>query len=171
MTGSLTALLLVLAAVLGLRRRVPLVSEMGEGLREGLGTVLRIFPPAAAMLIAASMLRASGAVEAFARLLEPVLGRLGLPGETVGLMLLRPLSGSGALALGSALIREHGPDSLIGRTASVMLGSTETTFYVLSVYFGAAGVKRSGHELPAARAADLAGLLAAGLSVRLFFPP
>ena len=166
---GLTALLLALGAVLGLRRRVPLVSALGEGIGEGLRTVLRMFPPVAAILIAGAMLRASGALDALADLLGPGLEVLGIPRETVGLMLLRPLSGSGALALGSGLIREAGPDTFLGRTAAVMLGGTETTFYVLGVYFGAAGVRRGGKAIPAALAADLVGFLAAGISVRLFF--
>ena len=167
--NSLTALLLALGVVLGLRRRVPLVSVLGEGIEEGLRTVLRIFPPVAAVMTASAMLRASGALEALSSLLGPGLEALGLPRETVGLMLLRPLSGSGALAVGSDIIREAGPDSLVGRTAAVMLGGTETTFYVLGVYFGAAGVRRGGKAIPAALAADLVGFLAAGLSVRLLF--
>ena len=165
----LTALLLLLGAVLGLRCRVPLVSVLGEGIGEGLRTVLRMFPPGAAILAAAAMLRASGALDALASLLGPGLDQLGIPRETVGLLLLRPLSGSGALAAGSTIIREAGPDSLTGRIAAVMLGGTETTFYVLGVYFGAAGIRRSGKVIPAALAADLVGFLAAGMSVRLLF--
>lgn len=166
---ALTGLLLVLGAVLCLRRRVPPVSAMGEGIGEGLRTVLRIFPPAAAILVAASMLRACGALDALAALLGPGLEKLGIPRETVGLLLLRPLSGSGALAVGGSIIREAGADSPVGRVAAVMLGSTETTFYVLGVYFGAAGIRRTGKVVPAALAADLAGFLAAGISVRLLF--
>ncbi len=166
---SLTALLLLLGAVLGLRRRVPLVSVLGEGIGDGLRTVLRMFPPVAAILIAAAMLRACGALEALTALLGPVLEKLGIPRETVGLMLLRPLSGSGALAAGSTVIRAAGPDSLTGRITAVMLGGTETTFYVLGVYFGAAGIRRSGKVIPAAMAADLVGFLAAGITVRLLF--
>ena len=115
------------------------------------------------------MLRASGALEAFTALLAPALSRLGVPPETAGLMLLRPFSGSGALAMGSEIMAEHGPDSLIGRTAAVMLGSTETTFYVLAVYFGAAGIRRSRHALPAALCADAAGFLAAAWWTGFFF--
>ena len=166
---SLTALLLVLAAVLGLRRHVPLVSVFGEGMQEGLRTLLRMFPPVAAVLMAAAMLRASGALDALAALLAPALESLGIPRETAPILLLRPLSGSGALAFGAELIRSAGPDTRLGRIAAVMLGSTETTFYVLGVYFGAAGVKRGGKAIPAALAADLVGFAAAGLSVRLFF--
>ena len=167
--NSLTAALLVLGAVLGLCRHVPLVSVFGEGVGEGLRTLLRLFPPVAAILTAAAMLRASGALEALASLLGPGLETRGIPRETVALILLRPLSGSGPLAIGADIIRSAGPDSRLGRIAAVMLGGTETTFYVLGVYFGAAGVKRGGKAIPAALAADLVGFLAAGLSVRLFF--
>ena len=166
---GLIAFLLAFAAVLGLRRRVPLVSALGEGMEEGLRTVLRMFPPVAAILTAAAMLRASGALDALGTLMGPVLEKLGIPRETAALLLIRPLSGSGALAFGAELLRSAGPDSLPGRTAAVMLGSTETTFYVLGVYFGAAGVKRGGKALPAALAADLVGFLSAAWSVRLLF--
>ena len=97
------------------------------------------------------------------------LERLGIPPETAPLMLIRPVSGSGALAVASDLMAAHGPDSYIGRVAAVMMGSTETTFYTIAVYFGAAGIVRTRHTVPAALAADLTGFLAAALTVRLFF--
>ena len=108
-------------------------------------------------------------LDALTDLLAPLLRAAGLPPETAGLMLLRPLSGSGALAFATELIRRWGPDSLQGRVAAVMLGGTETTFYVVSVYFGAAGIRRTRHAIPAALAADLAGFLCAGIFVHLFF--
>ena len=166
---SLTAVLLAMGAVLGLRRRLPLVSVLGEGMEEGLRTVLGMFPPVAAILTAASMLRASGALDALAALLGPGLEALGIPRETVALLLIRPLSGSGALAFAGEVIRSAGPDSTVGRIAAVMLGGTETTFYVLGVYCGAAGVRRGGKAIPAAIAADVVGFLAAGWCVRFFF--
>ena len=101
--------------------------------------------------------------------LGPVLGRLGIPAETLPLMLVRPFSGSAALGVGAELIQTYGPDSPVGRTAAVMLGGTETTFYTVAVYFGAAGVRRSRYALPAALTADFVGFLAAALAVRLFF--
>ena len=97
------------------------------------------------------------------------LEALGIPPETVGLMLIRPISGSGALGVGSELIQRYGPDSLIGRTAAVMLGSTETTFYTIAVYFGAAGIRNTRYAIPAALCADLCGFVAASWAVRLFF--
>ena len=116
------------------------------------------------------MLRASGALELLAGALGPVLGRLGIPPETVALLLVRPVSGSAALGAGADLIRTYGPDSLVGRTAAVMLGSTETTFYTIAVYFSAAGIRRTRYAVPAALCADLAGFLAAAWAVRIFFP-
>ena len=102
-------------------------------------------------------------------MLRPVFSLLGIPAETAPLMLIRPFSGSAALAVGSDLMTRYGADSLVGRTAAVMLGSTETTFYTVAVYFGAAGIRKTRHTIPAALCADLAGFLAASLTVRLFW--
>ena len=169
MTALLLPGILLLAALSVLLRGRPLYGPLTEGFREGLGTLLRIFPPVAATLTAAAMFRASGGLEALTDLLAPALQALGIPPETAPLMLLRPLSGSGALALGAELMERLGPDSPAGRMAAVMLGSTETTFYTVSVYFAAAGVRRTKHAIPAALAADLIGFLCAGIFVRLFF--
>ena len=98
-----------------------------------------------------------------------MLEKVGIPPETVGLMVVRPISGSAALGVGSELITTYGPDSAVGRTAAVMLGSTETTFYTIAVYFGAAGIKKTRYAVPAALCADLAGFFFASLTVRLFF--
>ena len=102
-------------------------------------------------------------------LCAPLLERVGIPPETTPLMLIRPVSGSGALAVASDLMTTCGPDSYEGRVAAVMLGSTETTFYTIAVYFGSAGIHRTRHTVPAALAADLTGFLASALAVRLFF--
>ena len=134
-------------------------SALTAGALDGLRTVVRIFPALVALLAAVSILRASGALDALTRLCAPVLAWLGIPPETAILMVVRPVSGSGALGA-------YGPDSPIGRTAAVMLGSTETTFYVLAVYFGACGVRRSRWAIPAAIAADLTGFLVAAALVR-----
>ena len=98
-----------------------------------------------------------------------MLGWLGIPPETVGLLLIRPVSGSAALGVGAELISTYGPDSTIGRTAAVMLGSTETTFYTIAVYFGAAGIVKTRYAVPAALCADLAGFTAAAWAVRVCF--
>lgn len=115
------------------------------------------------------MLRASGALELAGEALSPVLARLGIPVETIALLLVRPVSGSAALGVGAELIQTYGPDSLIGRTAAVMLGSTETTFYTIAVYFGAAGIVKTRYAVPAALCADLAGFMAAAWAVRVLF--
>jgi len=150
-------------------QRVDVFDALTHGAAEGLKTVGRIFPALAALITAVSMLRASGALEAITGLCAPLLTLLGIPPETAALLFLRPFSGSGALAASSEIISRYGADSLIGRTAAVMLGSTETTFYVIAVYFGAAGIRKSRHAVPAALCADLAGFITAAAAVRWFW--
>lgn len=120
-------------------------------------------------MTAVYMLRASGLMELLGNLLAPALTKLGIPPETAALLFVRPISGSGALAIGSELMASHGPDSYVGRVAAVMLGSTETTFYTIAVYFGSAGIRRTRYAIPAALLADLAGFMAAAFAVRLVF--
>ena len=157
-------LLLAGTACLGLAKRQNVFSLMADGASAGLRTVLGIAPHLIILLSAVQMLRASGATDALASFLSPVF-----PAQTAPLMLIRPFSGSAALAVGAELIAEYGADSLVGRTAAVMLGSTETTFYAISVYFGAAGVKDTRYALPAALLADLTGFFLSALTVRLLF--
>ena len=145
-------------------------SALTAGALDGLKTVVRIFPALVALLAAVSMLRASGALDALTRLCAPVLAWLGIPPETAVLLLVRPVSGSGALAVGSQLMEQYGPDSYIGRVTAVMLGCSETTFYTVAVYYGAAGIRRTRHTVPAALAADAAAFIAAAWAVRVFFP-
>ncbi len=161
--------LIAFVAVFGCARRVDVYDSLIQGAGDGLGVMLRIVPAMIALLTAVTMLRASGALELAADVLGPVLRLLGIPPETVALLLVRPVSGSAALGVGAELIRTYGPDSTVGRTAAVMLGSTETTFYTIAVYFSAAGVKRTRYAIPAALCADLAGFMAASWAVRLFF--
>ena len=165
----LLPLLLAAVAVCGLGRRVDIYAALTRGAEEGLRTLLRIVPALVGLLTAVSMFRASGAMEQLTALLSPLLTLLGIPPETAPLLLIRPMSGSGALAVGTELMTRFGPDSYIGRVAAVMLGSTETTFYTIAVYFGSAGIHRSRHTVPAALIADLAGFAASALAVRLFF--
>ena len=161
--------LLAAVAAIGLGRQVDVYGALTHGAEEGLTVLLRIVPSLVGLLTAVGMFRASGAMEWFSQLLAPALERLGIPAETVSLMLIRPISGSAALAVGADLMWEHGVDSLIGRTAAVMLGSSETTFYTISVYFGAAGIKRTRYAIPAALCADVVGFFCAALFTRLFF--
>ena len=160
---------LLAIALFGLIKRVDLWSALIEGAGEGLKVTLRILPPLIALLTAVYMLRASGALELLGGLLEPVLTAVGIPPETIGLLLVRPVSGSAALGVGAELISTYGPDSLVGRIAAVMLGSTETTFYTVAVYFGAAKIAKTRYAIPAALCGDIAGFLAASWAVRLLF--
>ena len=169
MSEALVPVLLGGIALYAAAKRVDVYSALCTGAADGLRILLRICPNLIALLTAISMLRASGALDLLALALSPLLRRIGIPAETLPLMLVRPFSGSGALGVGAELIETYGPDSLVGRTAAVMLGSTETTFYTVAVYFGAVGVSRSRYAIPAALCADLTGFLAASWSVRLLF--
>lgn len=162
-------LLLSLTATYALWKKVDVYGALTDGAAEGLNILLRIAPALVGLLTAVSMFRASGAMEWISGLCAPVLSHLGIPAELTPLMLIRPVSGGGALAVGSELMQTHGPDSYIGRVAAVMLGSTETTFYTIAVYFGAAGISRTRHTIPAALVADLTGFITSALAVRLWF--
>ena len=152
--------LLAGVALYGMGKRVDVYGALTHGAEEGLTVLLKVLPALVGLLTAVAMFRASGALEWLTGLCAPALEFLGIPPETTPLMLVRPVSGSGALAVGSDLIATYGPDSYIGRVAAVMLGSTETTFYTIAVYFGSAGIIRTRHTVPAALAADLTGFLA-----------
>lgn len=156
---------------LALARRVKVYPAFVEGAKEGFETAVRIIPPLVAILVALGMLRASGAMDAATRVLAPLTAAVGLPASVVPMLLVRPLSGGGALGVVGDVLRAEGPESYAGRLASVMAGSTETTFYVLAVYMGAVGVTRYRHALPAALLADAAGFAAAIAAVRLLFGP
>lgn len=167
MTELLVPALIALVLLYGVLRGVDVYDAMVCGIRGGLRTCLSVFPALLLMLTAVSMLQASGAVELFTAFLSPLLAPLGLPAECLPLALLRPFSGSGALSVGSAVIRAAGPDSYAGRVAAVMLGSSETSFYTLSVYSAHLGLKDTRYALPAALCADAAAFLLSALFVRL----
>lgn len=162
-------LLLLCVVGIGAARRVRVYESFVEGAREGFETAVRIIPFLVAMLVAISMLRASGALDLAVRALSPLTESVGLPAEVLPVALLRPLSGSGTLGLVSEVSKTHGPDSFAGLLAATMYGSTETTFYVLAVYFGAVGITRTRHAVAAGVLADLAGLAAALLACRWLF--
>lgn len=163
----LIPLILAICAMITLRKQENAYDLLVEGAGEGLRLMKTIAPALVVLLSSVAMLRASGALEQAVGFLSPVLSAIGIPAETVLLILVRPISGSAALAVGAELIGSYGPDSLVGRTAAVMLGSTETTFYTISVYFGACGIKKTRYAVPAALIADLVGFLAAAWSVRM----
>lgn len=159
--------LLALTSCVALWRRENVYDAMTSGAAEGLKLLVNIIPALVILLTAVHMLRASGALDMLGQLLAPVFQAVGIPTELLPLMLVRPFSGSAALALGADLMKTYGVNSLIGRTAAVMLGSTETTFYTISVYFGAAGIKRTRYVIPAALGADLMGFVGAAVFTRL----
>lgn len=159
--------LLFLCCAIALRKRENAYDLMLSGASEGLQMLLSILPALILLMTSVTMLRQSGAVETLSCLLSPVFRFFGIPPETAILILVRPISGSAALAVGADLMAQHGVDSTIGRTAAIMLGSTETTFYTISVYFSAAGIHKTRYTVPAALAADLTGFLVASLTARL----
>ena len=170
MTDYIVPLLLLVSAAVALHKKENAYDLMLQGAADGLKLVVNILPALVLLLTAVHMLRASGAMELLSGFLSPVFSFFGIPPETAMLVLVRPISGSAALAVGADLMREYGVDSTVGRTVAVMLGSTETTFYTISVYFGAAGIKKTRYTIPAALFADFIGFLAASLTVRLLFP-
>ena len=169
MLDYLVPLLLLLCCCLALRKKENAYDLLLGGAKDGLELLISIVPTLILLLTAVTMLRASGAIEMISRFLAPVMHFFGIPPETAILVLIRPISGSAALAVGSELMAVHGVDSLIGRTAAVMLGSTETTFYTISVYFGAAGIQKTRHTIPAALIADFVGFFMASLTVKLLY--
>ena len=169
MTDYIVPVLLFLAAALALKKGENAYDLLLQGGAEGLKLLVTILPALVLLLTAVHMLRASGAVTLLSGIFAPVFSFFGIPPETAMLVLIRPISGSAALAVGAELMAQYGVDSRIGRTAAVMLGSTETTFYTISVYFGAAGIKKTRYTLPAALFADFVGFLMASWTVRWFF--
>ncbi|MBP1658563.1 MAG: nucleoside recognition protein [Bacteroidetes bacterium] len=153
----------------GLVKKVKVYEVFVEGAKDGFNVAIRIIPYLVAMLVAIGIFRASGALELMIAVLGPATNLIGMPPETLAMALMRPLSGSGSLGIMTELMKVHGPDSLIGIMASTMYGSSETTFYVLAVYFGAVGVKNTRHAVPTGLLADLAGMLAAVWICNLLF--
>ena len=168
MTDYIVPVLLLVASLLALRKQENSYDLLLSGAADGLKLLLTLMPTLVMLLTAVTMLRESGAIEVICAFLSPVFQFIGIPPETAMLVLIRPISGSAALAIGADLMAQYGVDSLVGRTAAVMLGSTETTFYTISVYFGAAGIKKTRYTLPAALFADFVGFFMAALTVRLF---
>ena len=169
MTDYLVPLLLFFSAALALGRKENAYDLLIQGGAEGLKLLFTIIPALVLLMTGVHMLKASGAVELLSSFLAPAFSALGIPPETSMLVLIRPISGSAALAVGADLMAEFGPDSRIGRTVAVMLGSTETTFYTISVYFGAAGIKKTRYAVPAALFSDFVGFFMASLTVRLLY--
>jgi len=152
--------LLVGIPLIGLIRKVKVYETFIEGAKEGFDVAIKIIPYLVAILVAIGMFRGSGAMDMLTEALRPVLAAVGFPPELFPLAILRSLTGSGSLAIVTDLVTTHGPDSMLSRMATTMYGSSETTFYVLAVYFGAIGVKRTRHAVPAALIADAVAVIA-----------
>jgi len=161
--------LMLAILVYGVGRGVKVYQSFIEGAKEGFDVALKIIPYLVAILVAVGMLRASGALDGFIALLRPLVEPLGMPAEILPMALIRPLSGSGAMGVMTETMQTYGPDSMIGKMVSTISGSTETTFYVIAVYFGAVGVTRIRHALPAGLVADFTGVVASVFICRLMF--
>jgi spore maturation protein B len=162
-------LMLVGFPLYGLYKRVPVYESFVEGAKEGFQVAVRIIPYLVAILFAVAMFRASGAMDALARLLSPVLEPLGFPAEVLPMAIIRPLTGSGSAAIVVDMINRYGEDSIYVKMAATIFGSSETTFYVIAVYFGAINIKKTRHAVPAGLMADVAAMMFAVWSVRLLF--
>lgn len=152
---------LFIALVYAFLKRVDVFDTFVEGAKEGFGTSIKLIPFLVGMLVAIGILRASGALDLFILILTPVLEAFNIPGEVVPLAIMRPLSGSGALGIAAEILNSQGPDSFVGRVASTMQGSTDTTLFILTVYFGSVGIRRTRHALAVGLLADLTGFIAA----------
>jgi spore maturation protein SpmA len=150
-------------------RRVPVYEEFIEGAKEGFQVAIRIIPFLVAILVAIGMFRAAGGVDLLARVLSPVFQPLRFPPELLPLVLMRPLSGSGSNGIFAELVKTYGPDSLIAKMGATVMGSTETTFYVIAVYFGSVAIRRTRHAVAAGLIADLAGVTASVIICNLVF--
>ncbi|HHV72690.1 MAG TPA: spore maturation protein [Clostridia bacterium] len=155
--------------LLGWLKGIDVYEAFIDGAKEGVKTAVRILPYIVSMLFAISIFRTSGALDLLVQITSPVLNFWGIPGECIPLMFLRPLSGTGALGYTTEILNTYGPDSFLGRLVSCIQGSTDTTFYILTVYFGSVGIKRFRHSVFAGLAADIAGFIMAIMMCKIFF--
>jgi spore maturation protein B len=153
----------------GFFKKVKVYESFVEGAKEGFNVAVRIIPYLVAMLVAIGIFRASGAMDVFVAILSPITNLIGFPAEALPMALMRPLSGSGSLGIMTEIMKTHGPDSFLGLLVSTMYGSTETTFYVLAVYFGSVNIRKTRHAVPAGVISDITGLLAAFFICKLVF--
>lgn len=152
----------------GAIKRVNVFDGFCSGVREGFGSLVSVAPSLIGLIVGVTMLSASGFFDMVTAALSPVLGAVGFPPEVVPLGLMRPVTGSGSYAVLNGILENYGADSETGKIASVMAGSTETTFYAIAVYYGSIGLKKTRHTIPAALAADMTGMIAAALFVKWF---
>lgn len=166
-TESITVIIVLVIIVYGMIKGRKVYEWFIEGAKEGLKVCLNIFPCILAILIAVGVFRSAGLLDILNKFIAPVSSVIGLPSEVVPLVLIKPLSGSGALGIFSDIIKSYGPDSFIGLVSSVIMGTTETIFYTVTVYFGAVKIKKSRHTLWAALMGDLVAIIMAILCVKL----
>ncbi len=168
---SIWAIPLLIAGIplYGMWKRVKVYESFVTGAKEGFQVGIRIIPYLVAIMVAVGMIRGAGAIDLISRWLDPLLSRIGMPTEILPLAIMRPLSGSGSMGIVAELVKAHGPDSFIARLAASAYGSTETTFYVLAVYFGSVGIKKARHAVIAGLVADIASLIAATVICRMVF--
>lgn len=167
MTNYIVPCLMFAIVVYGAVKRVDVFGAMADGIKEGLSVCKGIFPAILVMLTIIGMLRASGAVDFVTKAISSLCDKIGIPAQCIPLALLRPFTGGGALSVGSEIIKQNGPDSLVGRIAAVMLGSSETSFYTIAVYSAYLGIKNTRYTPAAAIAADCAAFIMSGIAVRL----
>lgn len=168
-SGYAIPVIFLLILVLGLYKEVKVYDIFVEGAREGISTIIRIIPTLVGLMVAVGVFKASGALELLVQAFMPLAAILGIPPEAMPLALMRPVSGSASLALVAEIIKTYGPDTYIGRTASTMMGSTETIFYTLAVYYGSVGIKNTRFTLLAALLADLVSVTASAWACAMIF--
>lgn len=162
-------LMILTIITLGFLKKINVFDAFLSGAAEGVKSCMGLIPSLVGLIVAVSMLKSSGAFDIFTHAVSPIFKFLGLPAEVVPMALLRPVSGSGSIAILDNILKTHGPDSFIGRLASVMSGSTETTFYTLAVYFGAVKIKDSKYAVPCAVMADVASVIMSLITLKYFF--
>lgn len=167
MSDFVIPMFIALIMIIGLAKRVDVFSEFTDGAKENLSSAFEVLPALIALMTAIGMFKASGGLELISSAIAPVTEFLGFPRECIPLALIRPVSGSGALAVFESILTEVSPDSFAGRVASVVIGSTETTFYTIAVYYGITKVKKTKHAIASSLAADLTGFILSALTVRL----
>ena len=159
---------IVIIVIFGALKGIDVFSEFLKGAKNGFETILTVAPSLIGLLLAVNMLKASGALDILVNFLSPVAKGLGIPPDILPLTILSPVSGSGSLSIFETILKDSGPDSFSGRCASVIMGSTETTFYAVTLYFGSAGIKKSRHTLPSALCADITSFILSPRFVKLF---
>lgn len=159
---------IVLTVIFGIIKKVNIFDSFVLGAKEGISSLLSIAPSLIGLVLAVTMLDASGFFDIITQILSPLCTKIGIPAEIIPLGLMRPVSGSGSFAILNSILEKYGADSITGKIASVMAGSTETTFYAIAVYFGSVGIKKTRHTIPSALVADASGIVFASLAVKIF---